>query len=148
MSKVAASVRARLRNHAESIARPFDEVFQNYALERFLYRLAQSPHADRFVLKGALLFRAWGTAAARPTRDIDLLGFVANEIPLIESMFREVCALPVEDESFDLSSRMRIGRALRYLIWVLTERLCPELFPGCAIEGHGRRVRGLGGGDT
>lgn len=96
MSNVAASVRARLTNHAERVARPFDEIFQNYALERFLYRLAQSPHGDRFVLKGALLFKAWGTAAARPTRDIDLLGFVANEVSLIESMVRDVCALPVE----------------------------------------------------
>ena len=30
-----------------------------YALERLLYRLSLSRHAERFVLKGAMLFSAW-----------------------------------------------------------------------------------------
>ncbi len=57
---VAASVRGRLRDAARASGRPFQEVLEYYAMERFLYRLAQSPHAGRFVLKGALMFRAWG----------------------------------------------------------------------------------------
>jgi len=53
-----ASVRQRLLDHARAQARPFQEVLQYYAMERFLYRLAKSPFADRFVLKGALLLTA------------------------------------------------------------------------------------------
>ena len=39
--------------------RPFQELLQYFAMERFLYRLAKSPYSDRFVLKGALLLTAW-----------------------------------------------------------------------------------------
>jgi hypothetical protein len=46
---------------------------QLYAMERFLHRLSRTRHADRFVLKGALLMRAWETSLFRTTRDIDLL---------------------------------------------------------------------------
>jgi hypothetical protein len=42
-------------------------------MERFLYRLSQSPHPDKFVLKGALMFAAWKLEAYRPTMDIDLM---------------------------------------------------------------------------
>lgn len=42
------SVRQRLLNRARSDRRPFNELLQYYAMERFLYRLSQSVHADRF----------------------------------------------------------------------------------------------------
>lgn len=48
---VSASVRQRLFNRSEKDKRPFVELLQYYAMERFLYRLSQSPHADRFVLR-------------------------------------------------------------------------------------------------
>ena len=54
--ELAASVRARLLNLAKAEGSDFNQVLVRYALERFLYRLSQSAHADRFVLKGALLF--------------------------------------------------------------------------------------------
>lgn len=60
------SIRERLANQARQMGRPFQEVLTYYALERFLYRLGASPHADRFVLKGALLFRVVGCAAVAP----------------------------------------------------------------------------------
>ena len=50
-----ASVRQRLTNKAHATKRPFQEVLQYFAMERFLYRLSTSAHADRFVLKGAPL---------------------------------------------------------------------------------------------
>ncbi len=56
LKNVAASVRQRLMNSAKASGRPFQEVLQYFAMERFLYRLSQSPHAERFILKGALLF--------------------------------------------------------------------------------------------
>ena len=63
---IAASIRQRLRNNAETTGRPFHEVLQYFAMERFLYRLAQSVHSDRFVLKGALMFTVWQAPFSRP----------------------------------------------------------------------------------
>ena len=50
-----ASVQARLVRHAKQIGMDPNFVLTRFAVERFLYRLSRSPHADRFVLKGALL---------------------------------------------------------------------------------------------
>jgi hypothetical protein len=47
-----ASVQARLQNHARATKRPFQELLQYYAMERFLYRLSKTPHRARLVLKG------------------------------------------------------------------------------------------------
>ena len=38
----------------------------NFAMERFRYRLANSPFSDRFVLKGALMPTAWRAPLSRP----------------------------------------------------------------------------------
>ena len=56
---LAASVRARLLVIAKAEQTDFNAVLVRYALERFLYRLSLSAHADRFVLKGAMLFNLW-----------------------------------------------------------------------------------------
>jgi hypothetical protein len=56
---IAASVRQKLKNKAANDKRPFAELLQYYAMERFLYRLTQSKHASLFILKGALMLRAW-----------------------------------------------------------------------------------------
>lgn len=53
---IGASVRQWLLNRARAEGRPFQELLQYFAMERFLYRLARSPFADRFILKGALPF--------------------------------------------------------------------------------------------
>lgn len=58
----------------------FQLVLNRYALERFLFRLGRSPHRDRFVLKGAMLFSLWGGSIYRPTRDLDLHGFVESSV--------------------------------------------------------------------
>jgi hypothetical protein len=51
LRNTAASVRQRLLNRARNDQRPFNELLQYYAMERFLYRLSQSAHAERFILK-------------------------------------------------------------------------------------------------
>lgn len=62
-----------LRNLARRTGRSTDEIMVEYVLERFLYRLAASPHGrEHFVLKGGLLLAQFG--ARRTTRDIDILG--------------------------------------------------------------------------
>jgi predicted nucleotidyltransferase component of viral defense system len=78
---------------------------QRYAAERFLYRLGQSRHRERFVLKGATLFAIWGTAY-RPTRDIDFTGYGSSDQNDVIRDFREICETPdpVDQLVFDASS--------------------------------------------
>lgn len=98
MSKnLAASVRARLLNIAKAEGSNFNQILVRYALERFLYRLSQSPHADRFLLKGALLFTLWYDMPHRPTRDADLLGFGPSDIQSIGQTFRDIASITVDD---------------------------------------------------
>ncbi len=96
-SNLAASVRARLLNVAKAQGVDFNQVLVRFALERFLYRLTQSPHADRFLLKGALLFTLWYDMPHRATRDADLLGFGASNLESVAQVFREIAAVAVDD---------------------------------------------------
>ena len=107
----AASVRARLSNLARERQRPFQELLQYYGMERFLYRFSRSQHKDHFLLKGALMLRVWGAPGSRPTRDIDLLGYVDNEIKTLEAVVREVCDVDIADDGirFDAASVPRHG---------------------------------------
>ena len=52
----------------------FNAILVQYAIERLIDRLSRSPHADSFVLKGAMLFRIWTGELQRPTKDVDFLG--------------------------------------------------------------------------
>lgn len=97
---VAGSVHQRLLNLAKETGRPFNDLLQHYALERWLYRLSESEHADRFVLKGALMLTVWGVPIARPTRDIDLLARATNDLEKIREMVRVICRVPVSDDGF------------------------------------------------
>ena len=73
-SGLSQSVRARLVRCASELNVDPNLVFVRYATERLLYRLSQSPHAGRFVLKGGMMLLVWLGEAIRPTRDVDLLG--------------------------------------------------------------------------
>ncbi len=96
-----ASVRQRLLNRARAEGRPFQELLQYFAMERFLYRLASSPFADRFVLKGALLLTAWKAPVTRPTIDIDLAGRTSNELEHIRAVVAELCRLNTEPDGVE-----------------------------------------------
>jgi hypothetical protein len=110
---VPASVRQRLQNAARKTNRPFQEVLTYYAMERLLYRLSRSPHAGRFVLKGALLFRAWNAPTSRPTKDIDFLGRLHNTVDAVIGVFREVCGQPVEPDGMVFHAETLAGEAIR-----------------------------------
>jgi len=103
---IPASVRNRLLNRARNDRRPFNELLQYYAMERFLYRLSKSAHADRFILKGALMLRVWRLPEFRPTMDIDMLGRTINDEADIASKIGEVIAVNVEPDglTFDPDS--------------------------------------------
>lgn len=98
---VPASVRQRLLNRSRSDKRPFAELLQYYAMERFLYRLSQSDLADRYILKGALMLRVWGSPEIRATMDIDMLGKTSNEEPRIIAHIREILGVKVEADGLD-----------------------------------------------
>jgi hypothetical protein len=94
---LAASIRTRLKQHADVVKEDFNLTLTHYGLERLLYRLSVSPHASGFLLKGALLFSLWYDHPHRPTRDADLLAFGASDIATLVGIFREICAIPNED---------------------------------------------------
>ena len=62
----------------------FNQVLVRFALERILYRLSQSPHADRFLLKARCCSRSGTTC--RTLRDADLLGFGASDLASLRSL--------------------------------------------------------------
>jgi predicted nucleotidyltransferase component of viral defense system len=99
-------VRARLLDRARAERSDFQILLTRYALERLLYRLSISPHRDRFILKGAMLFVTWIADPFRPTRDLDLLGSGDNGAEAIAETFRVICAQPVADDGviFDVAS--------------------------------------------
>lgn len=103
---LAQSVQTRLVRHAKQIGVDPNLVLARYAAERLLYRLSRSRHADRFVLKGALLLLAWLGETIRPTRDADLLGFGDLSDEGLAATFVEICKMDVEPDgmTFDASS--------------------------------------------
>jgi len=95
---IAESVKSRLYQIAKRDHIDFNLVLNNYALERFLYRLSRSQWSDRFLLKGALLFRLWYKTPFRPTRDIDLEGKTNNDLNEIIEIFKGICDTKVAED--------------------------------------------------
>lgn len=95
-ANIGASVRQRLLNQARTDKRTFSELLQYFAMDRFLYRISISDYADSFILKGALMLRAWKSPVFRPTMDIDMLAHrTSNEISEIERVIRNICTTAV-----------------------------------------------------
>jgi hypothetical protein len=93
-----ASIHQRLLNLARASDRPFNELLQYFAIERFLYRFSLSTYKEQFVLKGAQMLRAWEAPLARPTMDVDMLaGQTANTVENLERIVRECCGIEVDD---------------------------------------------------
>jgi len=90
-----ASIRARLLNKAKEDNCPFSEVLQYYGMERFLYRFSLSENADRFILKGALMFTVWGVSERRTTLDMDFSAKYDNKVTSIEKLIKEICKVQV-----------------------------------------------------
>ena len=113
LKDVAASVRQRLLDNAKATGRPFQEVLQYFAMERFLYRLTESPHGEKFVLKGALMFTVWGAPASRPTRDIDFLARTENTPEAVVPIVQAVCAQVVEPDGLVFAADSVEGKAIK-----------------------------------
>lgn len=107
---IGASVRARLLNLSKANGQSFDLVLTRFALERLLFRLSQSPHADRFVLKGAMLMMSWFDDPHRGTRDLDLLGFGDPSEAAMLATFRDILAQAAEDGVVFDPDTLRVDR--------------------------------------
>lgn len=88
----------RLRNLARERGEDVNALLSQYAVERLLYRISRSSQSDRFVLKGAMLFRVWTGSLHRPTQDVDLLGYGDPEPDRIAESFAAILR-EVTDES-------------------------------------------------
>lgn len=97
MRNLGVSIRDRLLNKARAEKRDYNLMLTRYALERLIYRISISPYRDQFLLKGALLFDLWFDVPHRPTRDVDFLGYGPADIPHLEGVFRELCAIDAND---------------------------------------------------
>lgn len=106
LSNVGASVRQRLLNLRDQTGEDAQALFIQFAIERFLYRLSRSSLSDRFVLKGAMLFRVWSGSLHRPTKDVDLLGFGEPTPDSVTAMISQIIATAVEDDgiAFDAAT--------------------------------------------
>jgi predicted nucleotidyltransferase component of viral defense system len=112
-SNLAASVRQRLMNAARQQGEDFQLVLTRYLIERLLYRLSQSPHAPRFLLKGALLFALWTGRTHRPTRDLDLLGRGEARPEALAEVFRDLCSLDVQPDGVEFAADTIAVEAIR-----------------------------------
>lgn len=133
---IGASVRKKLLNRAKSDNRPFAELLQYFAMERFLYRLSQSDYSGHFILKGALMLRVWeppqsSTTIDRPTMDIDMLARTSNDESNITAQVRDILCVEVEPDGVIFNTDS-----------IQSERIKED------AEYHGVRIRFWGNLDT
>lgn len=96
-SNTSASILARLLQLAKQRGDDYSLLLNRFAMERLLVRLSGSPHADRFLLKGALLFSLWYDAPHRPTRDVDMLGFGPDDEVNLIATFQDLATMDLAD---------------------------------------------------
>ena len=103
---LAVSLRAKLLLHAKQHGDSFQRILTRYAIERLLFRLTQTEEADRFVLKGAMLFVTWPEHAFRPSGDLDLLGEGNSDPIAMTELFARICQVHVPEDGiiFDPST--------------------------------------------
>ena len=83
----------RLSRHT---GRSMQALLPMFASERWLARLAASPHRSRFVLKGGVLLAALGNR--RPTQDADLLALnIANDHDTVIGYVNEIAVEDLSD---------------------------------------------------
>jgi predicted nucleotidyltransferase component of viral defense system len=117
LKNVGASVRARLLALAKAQGQNFELILTRFALERLLFRIGSSPHAERFVLKGAMLMMSWFDDPHRGTRDLDLLGFGDPNPESMLATFRDILATEIADGVLFDADTLRIGRIREELVY-------------------------------
>lgn len=110
IKNIEASIRDRLKNKSKESNCSFSEILQYYGMERFLYRFSRSKYADKFILKGALMFTVWQVPGRRTTLDIDFLARYDNRITAIEEVINDVCSVEVIPDGLVFDSSMIKGQ--------------------------------------
>jgi hypothetical protein len=131
LKNIPASIHARLLNEAKARGESFDQTLQYFAIERFLYRLSKTEWGERFIVKGAIMLRAWGTPLGRPTRDIDFLGHIDNSPVAVAGVVRECLAVVCPDDGLVFDPEIQMA-----------EINTQDAYPGVRVVMHG----GLDGG--
>lgn len=108
----AGDVRRLLRRRADELGLDFEQALQYYAIERFLFRLAQSGSAERFIVKGAVMLRIWDAEVARPTRDIDFLGRGDTTPEAVLALVRSCLNASVPDDGLVFSDVVDAAQAM------------------------------------
>jgi len=113
IKNIQASIRAQLKNKAEKANHPFSEILQYYGMERFLYRFSQSKYAEKFILKGALMFTVWQVPERRATLDIDFSASFDNQIASIEKAIKDICKIPVPPDGLIFDTKTIKGQKIK-----------------------------------
>lgn len=98
ITDTAASIRARLLNHARQHGDDYQRILTRFAIERLLFRLSQTAAGEYYVLKGAMLFATWPENAFRPTGDLDLLGSGSPDPDAMAALFADICRIEVPED--------------------------------------------------
>ena len=105
------ALKERLQTIAKEKEIPFNACWKQLLLERFLFRLARSPHVERFIFKGGFLL-SYMMKIGRETVDLDfLLTHMNAEIKALQKVFEEIVSTASDDgfifvfESIDLLSQ-------------------------------------------
>ncbi len=91
-----------------------DLLLNRYAVERFLYRLSQTPLRDRYILKGASLFTIWARQPYRATRDVDFAGFGPGDLAAVTADFRAIVRVPVPDDGLVFAADGAFAEVIRH----------------------------------
>jgi len=110
MKTNAMSLKAQIRNMAKENNVPAQVLLQNFMFERFLERLSQSRHKDKFIIKGGVLIAAMVGLDVRSTMDLDatIRGISLSEDVIFE-VLEEIAAIVLGDDvSFQVGPAYRI----------------------------------------
>jgi hypothetical protein len=69
-----------------------------------------SPHRDRFILKGAMLFSLWSPTPYRATGNLDLLGHGDPAADAIVAVFQQICTADAPDDGVTFMPDTGAGR--------------------------------------
>lgn len=94
----ATSIRAKLLHLSKESHIDFQNIATRYFHESLLRRLAKSPWANHFLLKGGNYIYAQYGIKSRPTTDLDLLGHqLNNEVEEVKAIFTEIFKIETND---------------------------------------------------
>jgi predicted nucleotidyltransferase component of viral defense system len=82
-------------------------------MERFLYRFSRSDFADKFILKGALMFTVWNVPERRATRDIDFMARYDNQVAAIQAVVQKVCEMKTIPDGLVFDPKTAASRKIK-----------------------------------